>query len=105
MFINYYRSLNGNYSGTNNKIDFKSYIDIERNILKESLGVMPILFAPPFDDFSANNLNLISSLGMVPIYGQSNYHRFFRSPYIPNQIKKDYGKDGGSLCPGPVNVS
>ena len=46
------------------------------------------MFAPPFDDFSTHNLNLISSLGMIPIYGQSNYHRFFRSPYIPNYIKK-----------------
>ena len=75
-------------SETNNKIDFKSYVDIGRNILKKSLGITPIFFAPPFDDFSTKNLNLILSLGMVPIYGQSNYHRFFRSPYIPNHIKK-----------------
>src|SRR6478735_496842 len=56
-FIHYCRSLNGNSSETNNKIDFKSYVDIGRNILKESLDITPILFAPPFDDFSANNLN------------------------------------------------
>ena len=76
------------YNYDNNKINFELYINIGRNIIKKSLGIMPILFAPPFDDFSANNLNLISSLGMIPIYGQSKYHRFFRSPYIPNQIKK-----------------
>ena len=87
-FTHYYRSLNNNSSETNNKIDFKSYVDIGRNIIKKSIDITPILFAPPFDDFSTNNLNLISSLGMIPIYGQSNYHRFFRSPYIPNQIKK-----------------
>jgi len=87
-FTHYYSSRDNTSSETNNKIDFKSYVDIGRNILKKSLGITPTFFAPPFDDFSANNLNLISSLGMVPIYGQSNYHRFFRSPYIPNQIKK-----------------
>ena len=87
-FVHYYRSLDYTSSENNKKTNFRSYIDIGRNILKESLGIMPILFAPPFDDFSANNLNLISNLGMIPLYGQSNYHRFFRSPYIPNQIKK-----------------
>ena len=87
-FINYYRSLNDNSPEIKDKIDFRSYLEIGRNILKESLDIMPILFAPPFDDFSLNNLSLISSLGMIPIYGQSIYHRFFRSPYIPNQIKE-----------------
>jgi hypothetical protein len=76
------------HSNGNNNIDFESYINIGRNIIKKSLGIMPILFAPPFDDFSANNLKLISSLGMIPIYGQSKYHRFFKSPYVPHQIKK-----------------
>ena len=44
----------------NNKIGFKSYVNIGRNIIKKSLGITPVLFAPPFDDFSTNNLNLLS---------------------------------------------
>ncbi|MGN6347157.1 MAG: DUF2334 domain-containing protein, partial [Candidatus Nitrosocosmicus sp.] len=84
-----YKIINNN---GNNKIDFESYINIGRNIIKKSLGITPVLFAPPFDDFSAKNINLISRLGMIPIYGQSKYHRFFRSPYIPNLIKKYLAK-------------
>ena len=46
----------------NNKIDFESYVNIGRNIIRKSLDINPILFVPPFDDFSTHNLNLISSL-------------------------------------------
>ncbi|MDN5847267.1 MAG: DUF2334 domain-containing protein, partial [Candidatus Nitrosocosmicus sp.] len=87
-FTHYYSPLNNDFHKKNIKIDFDSYIEIGRNIIKKSLDVEPILFTPPFDDISTNNLNLISSLGMIPIYGQSNYHRFFRSPQIPNYFKK-----------------
>ena len=78
----------GRYNNGNNKTDFKSYVNIGRNIIKKSLGVAPVFFAPPFDDLSTKNLNLLLDFGMIPIYGQSNYHRFFRSPYIPNYVKR-----------------
>lgn len=71
-----------------NKIDFESYVNIGRNIIKKSLGVTPVFFAPPFDDFSKKNLSSLLDNGMIPIYGQSNYHRFFRSTYVPNYVKK-----------------
>ena len=78
----------GGYNNGNNRVDFKSYLDIGRNIIRKSLGISPVFFAPPFDDFSGKNLNLLLDLHMIPIYGQSNYHRFFRSPYIPDYVKR-----------------
>ena len=87
-FTHYYRSLNTDGYEKNNKIGFESYVNIGRDIIRKSLDINPVLFVPPFDDFSTHNLNLLSSLGMIPIYGQSNYHRFFRSPYVPNYFKK-----------------
>jgi len=87
-FSHYYNLLNTNLNENNVKIGFESYVNIGRNIIRKSLDINPVLFVPPFDDFSTHNLNLISSLDMIPIYGQSNYHRFFRSSYIPNYFKK-----------------
>ncbi len=85
-YYNAYGNDDNNYG--NNKADFKSYVNIGRNILKKSLGITPVIFAPPFDDLSIKNLNLLLDLELIPIYGQSNYHRFFRSPYIPNYVKR-----------------
>ncbi len=79
----YYDNQNKDY-----KANFKSYVNIGRSILSDSLGIEPIFFTPPYDDISKENLNLLLELGMIPIYGQSNYHKFFRSPYIPNYLKK-----------------
>ncbi len=87
-FTHYYRSLNTDGYEKNNKIGFESYVNIGRDIIRKSFDINPVLFVPPFDDFSTHNLNLLSSLGMIPIYGQSNYHRFFRSPYVPSYFKK-----------------
>ena len=87
-FTHYYRSLNTDSNEENSKIGFESYVNIGRDIIRKSLDINPVLFVPPFDDFSTHNLNLLSSLGMIPIYGQSNYHRFFRSSYVPNYFKK-----------------
>ena len=91
-FTHYYSSLNNDTHKKNSRIGFNSYIEIGRNIIKKSLNVDPILFTPPFDDISKNNLNLISRLGMIPIYGQSNYHRFFKSPLIPNYFKEYFAR-------------
>jgi len=87
-FTHYYRSLNKDHNGKNSKMGFESYVNIGRDIIKKSLDINPVLFVPPFDDFSTHNLNLLSCLSMIPIYGQSNYHRFFRSSYVPNYFKK-----------------
>jgi len=87
-FTHYYRSLNTDGYEKNNKIGFEPYVNIGRDIIRKSFDINPVLFVPPFDDFSTRNLNLLSNLGMIPIYGQSNYHRFFRSSYIPNYFKK-----------------
>jgi len=87
-FTHYYRSLKTDHNGKKSKRGFESYVNIGRDIIKKSLDINPVLFVPPFDDFSTHNLNLLSSLSMIPIYGQSNYHRFFRSSYVPNYFKK-----------------
>lgn len=87
-YTRYYRSLNTHCNENNSKINFESYVNIGRHIIKKSLDINPVLFIPPFDDFSTRNLYLLSSLGLIPIYGQSNYHRFFRSSYIPDNFKK-----------------
>ncbi|WP_458720028.1 DUF2334 domain-containing protein [Candidatus Nitrosocosmicus sp. R] len=87
-FTHYYRSLNTDGYEKNNKIGFEPYVNIGRDIIRKSFDINPVLFVPPFDDFSTYNLNLLSSLGMIPIYGQSNYHRFFRSSYVPSYFKK-----------------
>ena len=87
-FTHYYRSLNTDHNGKNSKMGFESYVNIGRDIIKKSLDINPVLFVPPFDDFSTHNLNLLSSLSMIPIYGQSNYHRFFKSSHVPNYFKK-----------------
>lgn len=87
-FIHFYKSPNTEQFENNSKIDFASYLNIGRHIIRKSFDINPVLFVPPFDDFSTHNLNLLSSLGMIPIYGQSNYHRFFRSIYVPNYFKK-----------------
>jgi hypothetical protein len=88
----YYRSPNTGNIEKNSKIGFEFYVNIGRDIIRKSLDINPVLFVPPFDDFSARNLNLISNLDMIPIYGQSNYHRFFRSPYIPNYVKRYFAR-------------
>jgi hypothetical protein len=85
LYNHYYNNFD---SDGHHKVDFKSYVNLGRNIIRQSLDTTPIFFAPPFDDISKENLHLLSKLGMVPIYGQSIYHRFFRSPYIPNKLKK-----------------
>ena len=87
-FTHYYKLLNTNGNENNSKLGFESYVNIGRDIIRKSLDINPVLFVPPFDDFSKHNLNLLPSLDMVPIYGQSNYHKFFRSSYIPNYFKK-----------------
>ena len=94
-YAHYYNSYGNNNNNNvgghnygNNRIDFESYVNIGRNIIKKSLGIAPVFFSPPFDDFSTKNLNLLLDHEMIPIYGQSNYHRFFRSPYVPNYVKR-----------------
>ena len=91
-FTHYYRSLNNDNCDKNSKLGFESYVNIGRHIIRKSIDINPILFVPPFDDSSTHNLNLISSLGMIPIYGQSNYHRFFRSSSVPNYFKKYFAR-------------
>ena len=78
----------GGHNYGNNRTDFESYVNIGRNIIKKSLGIAPVFFAPPFDDLSIKNIKMLLDLEMIPIYGQSNYHRFFRSPYVPNYVKR-----------------
>ena len=87
-FTLYYKSLSANSNEKNSKIGFESYVNIGRHIIRKSLDINPVLFVPPFDDFSTRNLNPLSSLGMIPIYGQSNYHKFFRSSFVPHYLKK-----------------
>ncbi|HET6589008.1 MAG TPA: DUF2334 domain-containing protein [Candidatus Nitrosocosmicus sp.] len=67
--------------------NFEAYLNIGRNILKKSLNIDPLIFVPPYDDISYENINLISRAGMIPVYGQSKYHKLFRSNLIPSKIK------------------
>ena len=91
-FTSYYKSLNTDDNEKKSKMEFEPYLNIGRNILKKSVGIYPVFFVPPFDDCSIHNLNLLSSLDMIPIYGQSNYHRFFRSSYVPDHVKKYFAR-------------
>lgn len=79
-------------------------------IIKEAFGICPNFFVPPYDDISYNNLQLVRKYDMVPIYGQENIHKFFRSPYIPTFLKKRvakqiYNKLGKSAFIVPVSVN
>ncbi|VFJ13463.1 hypothetical protein [Candidatus Nitrosocosmicus franklandus] len=91
-FTNYYNSLNTRENEKHINMGFESYVNIGRHIIRKSLDIDPILFVPPFDDCSIQNLKKLTNLGMIPIYGQSNYHRFFRSAYVPNYFKKYFAK-------------
>lgn len=91
-FDQYLNWRNSNFNDYNNKMTFESYVNIGRNIIKKSLGINPILFVPPYDDFSNENIKGISKLGMIPIYGQSRYHSIFRSPFIPDLLKSYLAK-------------
>lgn len=65
----------------------KDYVSIGRNILKKGLDVNPLIFVPPYDDISYENINMISRIGMIPVYGESKYHKLFRSNQFPNKLK------------------
>lgn len=63
-------------------------VEYGRNILRQAFGGNPLFFVPPYDDISYENIALVKELGMVPIFGDSAIHSFFRSPFIPNAVKK-----------------
>jgi hypothetical protein len=59
-----------------------------REILMQAFGVNPRFFTPPYDDISDFNLRLVRQQDMIPIYGQENIHKLFRSQYIPRFYKR-----------------
>lgn len=88
----------------------RTNIEYGRNIIRQTFGIEPRFFTPPHDDISKRNLELvIQELGMIPVYGQSIFHDFFRSTYIPNLLKQfvakaiihRYGKSGFII---PLNI-
>jgi peptidoglycan/xylan/chitin deacetylase (PgdA/CDA1 family) len=81
-----------------------------RKILMQAFGVNPRFFAPPYDDISNFNLRLVRQQDMIPIYGQENIHKFFRSRYIPRFYKRKvakqiFSKFGKSAFIVPVYVN
>lgn len=81
-----------------------------RESLKNVLGFSPEFFVPPYDDISHRNLKLIRQQHMLPVYGQENIHKFFRSPYIPRFFKRRaakqiFNKLGKSAFIVPVNIN
>jgi hypothetical protein len=75
------------YQNQHNKRNIEVYLNIGRKILMKALNIYPRIFVPPYDDMSTENIDLISNIGMIPVYGQSIYHRFFRSNQIPTKLK------------------
>ena len=78
-------------------------------IMRETFGIRPTFFVPPYDDISYKNLQLVKKYGLSPIYGKEKIHRFFRSPFIPTFLKKKaakkiYLKFGRSTYIVPVAV-
>ena len=67
-------------------------IQSAKQSLMQAFGVNPTFFAPPYDDISNVNLRLVRQQGMIPIYGQENIHKFFRSRYIPRFYKRRAAK-------------
>ena len=49
-------------------------------------------FVPPYDDISYGNIKMVIQKGFIPIYGQENIHRFFRSTYVPSVFKRIVAK-------------
>ena len=93
-----------------NTSDQEANLNTAIGIIKEAFGIRPNFFVPPYDDISYKNLQLVRKYNMVPIYGQENIHKFFRSPYIPTFLKKRaakqiYNKLGKSAFIVPVSVS
>ncbi|HEY6534208.1 MAG TPA: DUF2334 domain-containing protein [Candidatus Nitrosocosmicus sp.] len=78
----------GKHHNIPNNIDFESYTNVGKDIIKKSIGITPEFFAPPYDDISLENVRLLLKQNIIPVYGQSIYHKFFRSSFIPNRIKK-----------------
>jgi hypothetical protein len=65
----------------------KYHIEAGRNILEGAFGTKPTFFVPPYEDISNENLNIISKLGMIPIYRDTAFDKFLRSPIIPIFLK------------------
>lgn len=74
-------------SNIESAINFESYLKFGKKIIENSLKVSPVLFIPPYDDISNENINMLSINNSIPIYGYNIYHRLFRSVFFPNYIK------------------
>jgi hypothetical protein len=93
-----------------NSSDQEANLNTAIGIIKQAFGIHPNFFVPPYDDISYKNLQLVRKYDMVPIYGQENIHKFFRSSYIPTFLKKRvakqiYNKLGKSAFIVPVSVN
>lgn len=77
--------------GSNKKsksIDVRSNLERGKSLIEQIFGGPPRFFVPPYDDISYSNINMVKQNNLIPVYGQENIHRFFRSPFIPSMIKK-----------------
>jgi hypothetical protein len=105
-------SIIGGYRGEFgiNTSEQESNLQSGRQTLRQAFGISPKFFAPPYDDISYRNLRLVRQQNMIPIYGQENTHKLFRSQYIPRFFKKRVAKQifnklGKSAFIVPVNVN
>ena len=81
--------------GSNRKAEIlsaESNLQYGRDIIGQILGVQPKFFVPPYDDISYGNIKMVIQKGFIPIYGQENIHRFFRSTYVPSVFKRIVAK-------------
>ena len=76
------------YAGNNSWQEQRFKIELGRSIIKKAFGFDPSFFVPPYDDISYENIKLVKELGMTPIFGDSPIHTFFRSPLVPQALKK-----------------
>ncbi len=56
-------------------------------ILQKVFGMEPKFFVPPGEDISRENLELVSHLGMIPVYRDTIVDKFLRFQYFPTRIR------------------
>jgi Uncharacterized protein conserved in bacteria (DUF2334) len=85
-----------------------------REIISTAFGTEPKFFVPPGEDISQRNLELISHLGMTPIYRNIIFDSFLRTRYVPSILKtfalmimidnSILTKESNLAFPKPVNI-
>jgi peptidoglycan/xylan/chitin deacetylase (PgdA/CDA1 family) len=80
----------GEFGSNRQAENFKVRSNLRRGklLIEELFGEPPRFFVPPYDDISYSNIKMVIENNLIPIYGQENIHRVFRSSFVPSMIKK-----------------